>query len=398
MSGVHRGQAKTAWLLLLGLVAILAIAGCGSSDDSDSSSSEEVTSIGQGEGELNLVAWAGYVEDGSTDPNVDWVSPFEKQTGCQVNVKLGATSDEMVKLMRTGQYDGVSASGDATLRLIDGGDVVPIDMNILSNYKDIDANLKDLPHNTVDGKNYGMPHGFGANVLMYNTDTVKPAPTSWDVVFDPAKASQFKGKVTAYDGPIYIADAALYLKTHQPDLGIENPYELDEEQFNAVIDLLKEQRKVVGEYWSDAAKQISSFANGDSVVGTSWQYQVSALQAENEPIDAVIPSEGSTGWSDTWMLSSEAKNPNCMLEWMNWIASPKAQAQVSEWFGEAPANLKACQLTENKAHCETFHAGDTAYYDQISFWTTPVTDCGDDRGDVCKDYNDWVQAWTEVKG
>jgi len=142
MSGVHRGQAKTAWLLLLGLVAILAIAGCGSSDDSDSSSSEEVTSIGQGEGELNLVAWAGYVEDGSTDPNVDWVSPFEKQTGCQVNVKLGATSDEMVKLMRTGQYDGVSASGDATLRLIDGGDVVPIDMNILSNYKDIDANLR----------------------------------------------------------------------------------------------------------------------------------------------------------------------------------------------------------------------------------------------------------------
>ena len=398
MRAAQSKQVRLAWLLVLGLVALLAIAGCGSSDDSDSSSSEEVTSIGQGEGELNLVAWTGYVEDGSTDPNVDWVSPFEKQTGCQVNVKLGATSDEMVKLMRTGQYDGVSASGDATLRLIDGGDVVPIDMNILSNYKDIDPNLKDLPHNTVDGKNYGMPHGFGANVLMYNKNDVKPAPTSWDVVFDPAKSSQFKGKVTAYDGPIYIADAALYLKNHEPDLGIENPYELDEEQFNAAIDLLKEQRNVVGEYWSDAAKQISSFTNGDSVVGTSWQYQVSTLQGDGQPIDAVLPEEGSTGWSDTWMLSSEAKNPNCMLEWMNWIASPKVQAQVSEWFGEAPANLKACEMTADKTHCETYHAGDKAYYDKISFWTTPVADCGDDRGDVCKDYNDWVQAWTEVKG
>ena len=398
MRATQRNQVRLAWLLVLGLVALLAIAGCGSSDDSGSKSSEEVTSIGDGEGELNLVAWTGYVEDGSTDPNVDWVTPFEKQTGCKVNVKLGATSDEMVKLMRTGQYDGVSASGDATLRLIDGGDVVPIDMNILSNYKDIDPNLKDLPHNTVDGKNYGMPHGFGANVLMYNKNEVKPAPTSWDIVFDPAMSSKYKGKVTAYDGPIYIADAALYLKNHEPDLGIENPYELDEEQFNAAIDLLKEQRKVVGEYWSDAAKQISSFTNGDSVVGTSWQYQVSTLQADGQPIDAVLPEEGSTGWSDTWMLSSEAKNPNCMLEWMNWIASPKAQAQVSEWFGEAPANLKACELTNDKTHCQTYHAGDKAYYDKIYFWTTPLTDCGDDRGDVCKDYNDWVQAWTEVKG
>ena len=122
------------------------------------------------------------------------MSDFEQQTGCQVNVKLGATSDEMVKLMRTGQYDGVSASGDATLRLIDGGDVVPIDMSILSNYKDIDPNLKDLPHNTVDGKNYGMPHGFGANVLMYNKDDVKPAPTSWDVVFDPAEGVTVQGQ------------------------------------------------------------------------------------------------------------------------------------------------------------------------------------------------------------
>ena len=178
---------------------------------------------------MNLIAWAGYVEDGSTDPKVDWVSDFEKQTGCQVNVKIGNTSDEMVTLMRTGKYDGVSASGDATLRLIAGGDVDPVNTDLVPNYKDVFPGLKDQPHNTVDGVNYGIPHGRGANLLMFNKDVVKPAPDSWGVVFD--KNSPYKGKVTAYDSPIYIADAALYLKATQPDLGIDDVYELDDKQF-----------------------------------------------------------------------------------------------------------------------------------------------------------------------
>jgi len=70
-------------------------------------------SPGAGEGKLDIIAWAGYAEDGSTDPKVDWVTPFEQKTGCKTNVKIGNTSDEMVQLMRTGQYDGVSASGEA---------------------------------------------------------------------------------------------------------------------------------------------------------------------------------------------------------------------------------------------------------------------------------------------
>ena len=386
-----------AWLLVLSLFGALFVAGCGSS--SDDSSSDEVTSIGKTEGELNLIAWAGYAEDGSTDPEVDWVTDFTKQTGCKVNTKTASTSDEMVQLMRTGQYDGVSASGDASVRLIEGGDVEAIDMSILSNYKDVNPSLKDQPYNTVDGKNYGMPHGWGANVLLYNTDEVKPTPTSWSSVFDEKEAAKYSGKITAPDNPIYIADAAVYLKTHQPDLGIDNPYELDEDQFNAAVDLLKAQNKNIGEYWPDATKNISSYTNGDSVIGSSWQYQTNTLQADGQPAEATLPDEGSTGWSDTWMLSSEAANPNCMLEWMNWMASPETQAQVAGWFGEAPANLKACGIDKaSQANCDTYHAEDTAYYDKIAFWQTPVSDCGDDRGTECKTYDDWVQAWTEIKG
>jgi putative spermidine/putrescine transport system substrate-binding protein len=402
MSGMHSHSTRTAWLVIAGLLAfMLLLAGCGDDDDEGGDGTAAVLEkVGKPEGELNLIAWAGYVEDGSTEPGVDWVTDFEKETGCQVNVKIGNTSDEMVQLMRTGQYDGVSASGDATLRLIEGDDVDPVNTDLVPNYADVFPGLKEQPYNSVDGQMYGIPHGRGANLLMYNTDVVKPPPAdSWSVVFESDEASKYAGKVTAYDSPIYIADAALYLMEHEPDLEIENPYELDQEQFDAAINLLKEQRESIGEYWSDFTKQIQSFANGDTVVGTTWPYQFLTLKGEGEKVNAIYPSkEGSTGWSDTWMLSSSAKNPNCMYLWMNHIISPQANAEVAEWFGEAPANEKACQLTENKNHCDEYDAAGKRYLDDLYYWATPLADCGDDRGDICKDYNAWVQGWTEVKG
>src|SRR3954453_4087631 len=212
---------KHIWATLAAVLAMFAIAACGDDDSSSSGSSvkpphdiKPATSVGKGEGKLNIIAWAGYAEDGSTDPKVDWVTPFEKATGCQVNVKTGNTSDEMVTLMRTGNYDGVSASGDATLRLIAGGDVAPVNTDLVPNYKDVFDGLKNKPHNSVEGQMYGIPHGRGANLLMWNSDKVDGDLTSWDAVFDKAQLEKQKGKVTAYDSPIYIADAALYLKAH----------------------------------------------------------------------------------------------------------------------------------------------------------------------------------------
>jgi putative spermidine/putrescine transport system substrate-binding protein len=392
-------MSKRRWLGLAVyvVVAVLAATSCGGDDEDDeaggttTTAGEMLESIGAGEGRVDLINWAGYVEK-------DWVTPFEQQTGCKVNSKVGATSDEMVTLMRTGNYDGVSASGDATLRLIAAGDVAPVNTDLIENYEKVFEGLKDQPHNTVDGQSYGVPHGRGANLLMWRTDVVEPAPTSWSVVWE--ENSPYNGKITAYDSPIYIADAAVYLKATQPDLEIEDPYELDEDQFNAAVELLKTQRANIGEYWSSAAKQIQSFTNKNSVVGTTWQYQVNQLTGAKQPVPvkATLPEEGSTGWSDTWMISSKAKHPNCMYMWMNYIISPKANAMATEYFGEAPVNAEACNLTVAKNHCEIFHAQDEAYFDKVAYWKTPVADCGDDRGDVCKDYSEWTRAWTEIKG
>ena len=393
-------------LTVVAAVGLLTVAGCGDSGTGAGGSGpggmkppaiEKLASLGTGEGQVNIVAWAGYVEDGSTDPKVDWVTDFEKQTGCQVNVKVAGTSDEMVTLMKTGEYDVVSASGDASLRLIYGGDVAPVNTDLIANYKDVFDGLKLKQWNSVDGVAYGIPHGRGANLLMYRTDVVKPAPTSWGAVFDAN--SPYQGKITAYDSPIYIADAALYLMKTQPDLGIKNPYALDEKQFNAAVDLLKKQNELIGEYWSDYTKEVQAFKAGNSVLGTTWQVIANLAQADKAPVEAILPEEGATGWSDTWMISAKSKHPNCAYRWMDHIISPKANAAVAEWFGEAPSNKLSCAETADKNHCKTFHADDEAYFEKVWYWNTPVQQCLDGRTDVkCKDYAAWTQAWTTIKG
>jgi len=382
----------------------LVLSGCSSSGDSGGGGSAEgppsmqpAKSVGDGEGQLNLIAWPGYAENGSNDPAVNWVTPFEQQSGCKVNVKIGNTSDEMVQLMRSGQYDGVSASGDATLRLIYAGDVAPVNTDLVPNYATVVPFLKDKPWNSVNGQMYGIPHGWGANLLMYNSDVVKDKPDTWGSVFPGAP--EFKGKVTAYDSPIYLADAALYLSKTKPDLGIKDPYSLTTEQLDAAADLLKQQKENIGEYWSDYTKEVQAFESGTTVIGTSWQVIANTIKADNKvPVTTVLPKEGATGWSDTWMLAAKAAHPNCMYKWMDYIISPKANAEVAEYFGEAPAQTKSCDLTADKQHCATYHATDEAYAAQIHYWTTPQTKCVDGSGDNCTGYDQWVDKWQEIKG
>jgi putative spermidine/putrescine transport system substrate-binding protein len=380
--------------VLLVIIAALVAAGCGSSSNSSSSSgsgSSLPTKIGAGEGQLNVIAWEGY-----TQPQ--WVKPFEQQTGCQLHVKYGGSSDEMVSLMRQGggsQYDLVSASGDASLRLIRGGDVKPVNVNLIPSWKDFMPQLKSPAHNTVDGKHYGVSLQWGPNTLLWNTKDV-PTPNSWASIYDP----KYKGKVTVPDNPIQIADAALYLSKKQPNLGITDPYELTQQQFNAAVNLLKQQKPLIKKYWSLASDEIDLFKSGDATIGASWPYQTNTLAAAKVPVRDTIPSEGATGWADTWMLSSHAKHPNCAYKWMKYISEPKPQAEQAISFGETPANLKACPIMDQlaKGSAAQYHCGASpSYFNSIKFWKTPIADCGNGKTD-CIDFNQWVSAWQSIKG
>lgn len=392
--------------------AALLVAACGGSAGGSPAPSL-VTALGAGEGVVTTLNWAGYVEDGSTYPEYDWVTDFEKETGCDVQAQTFGTSDEAYSLMTTNpeQFDVISASGDAAKRLATGGYVQPVNTDLVPNYGDIIPALKDKPWNTFDGVHYGIPHGRGANLLMWRPDLVTPAPANWAAMFDPSQP--FAGKVSVYDAPIYIADAAVVLMKKQPDLGITNPYALDQKQFDAAVALLKQQRPMVSQFWSDYTKQIEAFAQGDATVGTTWQINANLLSGGDPPtkVETTKPEEGSTGWSDTWMINSKTKHPNCAYLFIDHIVSPLANAKIADYFGEAPANAKSCELTPEEFtpttsvttsmadHCALFHASEDSYWSDVYYWTTPEETCIDGRTDVkCVGFDKWIEAWTQIKG
>ncbi len=414
------------WVRLVAFLAVLALvaAGCGS-DGSESETdggggtetaapggdpdSPPITEIGEGEGEVNIVAWAGYIEDGSTDENYDWVTQYETDTGCQVNIKTAGTSDEMVSLMQEGTaYDLVTASGDASLRLIYGGTVQPINLDLIPSFDTVDERLQDAPWFTVDTngngemEHYGVPYQWGSNVLMYSTDAFEDVtPDSWSVVFEEQTLPDGKsnaGRVQAYDGAIYIADAALYLMNTQPELGIEDPYALTRDQFDAALNLLRQQRELVGRYWHDAFVQMDDFVNGEAVASSSWPFQVNFIEGTGERFLSVVPKEGATGWADTTMMHANAPHPNCAYQWLEWSLNPKLQGDLASWFGSVPAVPAACEGNEllGPDGC-TVNGFDN--FEQIYFWKTPQADCfkGDGSTD-CVPYLEWVTNYVAVIG
>jgi putative spermidine/putrescine transport system substrate-binding protein len=349
------------------------------------------------EGQVDIVAWPGYIERGETDAAYDWVTGFEAKTGCKVNVKTAGTSDEMVSLMTQGGYDLVTASGDASVRLIRGNTVQPIDIARVPSYPTVDSRLQQASWHFIDGKHYGVPYQWGPNVLMYNTTAFQEAPTSWAVVFesmDLADGKSNKGRVQAYDGAIYIADAAVYLMATKPELGITDPYALNEAQYAATLDLLRQQHPLVQRYWHDANVQVQDFTTEGVVASGSWPFQVNTLVANGQPIASTVPTEGATGWADTTMMSATAAHPNCAYEWMEWSINPKAQGDVAAWFGSNPAVPAACEGNEllGPEGCKT---NGFENFEKIWFWRTPEAACA---GGECVPYSRWSTDYVAIMG
>jgi putative spermidine/putrescine transport system substrate-binding protein len=399
---IARTNAFDLRMLVAVVAAVSVLAGCSrkqepAATDQAAAGTATTASADALEGQVDIVAWPGYIERGETDKNYDWVTAFERDTGCKVNVKTAGTSDEMVSLMTQGGYDLVTASGDASLRLIRGGTVQPVDVARVPSFVNVDERLKAAPWHYVDGKNYGTPYQWGPNVLMYNTKTFPQPPKSWSVVFEEQKlpdGKSNKGRIQAYDGPIYIADAALYLMAKKPELGIKDPYELNEQQYAAVLDLLRKQHPLVHRYWHDANVAVQDFTNEGVVASGSWPFQVNTLVANKQPIASVVPAEGATGWADTTLLATDAKHPNCAYRWMEWSLNAKVQGDVAAWFGSVPAVPAACQGNAllGDAGCAT-NGFDN--FDKIHFWRTPEAACA--QG-TCVPYSRWATDYVAVMG
>lgn len=390
------------WLAPCATLALIAsLAGCAKPAEPQTSDPGVATeAVAQSapdglEGEVVIVARPGYVERGAVDPRFDWVTPYERETGCKVTVKLAGGSDEIVALASQGGFDVVVAPSDVSLRLVRAGHVQPIDLGLVPSFANVDPRLRQAPWHFVDGRMYGTPLQWAPHVLAYSRKAFAAAPTSWAVVYEPrllADGRSNSGRIQVPRNPMLIADAASYLMAHEPDLGIADPYALTEVQYAAVLALLRRQRTLLQRYWTDAGVAVQDFASGAAVVASARPFVVNTLAANGEQVAGVIPGEGTTGSADTLMLAAGAKHPNCAHRWMEWMLNATVQGDVAAWLGSVPAVPAACDGNAllGDGGCRKNGAED---FDRIRFWRTPEATCV--QGE-CVPYERWSADFAAI--
>ncbi|WP_051712046.1 ABC transporter substrate-binding protein [Spirillospora albida] len=390
-------RAGAALVVAAGLVA----AGLGACSDEEparpAGSTAVAKAVGPGEGALSIVALAGAIEAGTADPRVDWVAPFQKQTGCKVAWKIAKDGGELIELMRQGgrRYDGVAAPPEVAGRLIAERQVAPVNTALVDGYTKLEPRLRDLLKR--EGTVYGVPYVWGTNVLMYDTRTVPP-PGGRSALFDPDQARRWSGRIVLRDDPMTIAEAALYLKAENRKLKIRDPFALTPRQLAAAKEVLASQRPHVKAYWREGADVVSAFAGGTASLGMATSHPVDVLTRAGRPVQGALPSEGVTGWTDAWLIGARAEHPNCMYQWLRWTASPDVQRQVAAWNGVAPANPQACTGDRLSAgFCAAHRVGDRGHIGRVVFAHAPVKECGKDpEKRECTDYAEWTKAWIEA--
>lgn len=318
---------------------------------------------------LTAIVWEGY-----TDPS--FTQEFERQTGCTVKATYAGSSDEMFAKMRAGRgqtYDLVSASGDITERLYRAGLVQPIDTNKLQNYDAVFEPFQKAKWNTFDGKPYGVSFAWGPNVLVYNTEKVAPAPTSWDVLFDP----QYAGQIALPDNPMTIADVALWL-------GLADPYDLTDAELAMVKDKLLELRPSIRKFWTTAGELANLFQSGEVVMAHAWPLTYTQLSEAGFPIESVSPEGQLTGWTDSWMVSKNSINTEAAYEWIDFILSGEGQKGVMDVTGYSGATELGLEAVDPERAKELF-MDDLSLHEEIEMWQS------------VKNYDKWVQLWNEIR-
>lgn len=274
--------------------------------------------------ELRILAWEGYA-----DP--DWVKEFEKESGADVSVVFIGTDDEIwakIKGSEGKDFDLFAVNTAQLQRYIDAGLTTPIDLSKIPNQKKVLPRFRDLSKVKGvmrNGKVYAIPYAFDSIGLIYDTDKVKPAPDSMEVLWDP----KYKGKVLAYDnGEHNFSFTAL-------TLGIKDPFHLTDAQMQEVKKKLIALKHNVLSFYTTADEALQIYENND--VALIWanygQQQMKAMKDAGAHVAYVNPKEGALAWLDTWTLTSGVRDKDLAEQWINFVLQKKIGAQLSERTG-----------------------------------------------------------------
>lgn len=322
--------------------------------------------------DLKLIIWEGYTDD-------KYRKPFEEAAGATVTPTAAPSGDEMFSLMNAGggaNYDAVSASSDLPRRLYDAGLLAEIDTSKLTNYNKLYDQFKTPDYITFDGKLYGVNFAWGPTIMVYDTEAIPTAPTSWKSMLD----EQYSQKIATWNYPIQIAQYALMLDPAPAD-----PYELTDEQLAQVKDMLLAQRPLVRKYWDYGQEVWELFLNKEIVIADAWPYVTINAKAGGAPVAELTPSEGVTGWSDSWCISKNAANYDLALKWADWMIGDEAQIGITEVMSYSITNKDAVAKVPAESQAALRLTDIATEYAKIHMWR------------FIPAYNEkWVPIWTEA--
>jgi spermidine/putrescine-binding protein len=276
-------------------------------------------------GELNFMVWEGYTD-------TLFAAPFERACGVKINPTYMGSSDDLVAKMRAGgaqTVDLISPSSDAITEIVQAGLAAPLDLSRIPSYASLSATFRALPlaRRGKEGADtvFGLPWAFGPNPLIYDTTKVRPAPTSWAVMWDP----KYRGKVSLQDDI-----ASLYMVAQY--LGMDDPadksrlYNLPDSDLQKVKAKMETLAPSVRKYWATAGDLTQLFESGEVVIAEGWPLMTHQLRVARFPAGEVIPKEGTTAWADHWVLTSGAQNLDAAYAWLEYAAQPFTQKMLAD--------------------------------------------------------------------
>jgi len=322
--------------------------------------------------ELKLIIWEGYADDA-------YKVPFEEANDAIISATAAATGDEMFSLMNESEgrnYDAVSASSDLPQRLYDRGLLAEIDATKLTNYDKLWDQFKSPSYITFDSKLYGVNFAWGPTIMIYNPEAITTAPTSWSTLLD----EQYSGKIATWNYPIQIAQYALMLDPAPAD-----PYELSDEQLAQIKDILLKQRPLVRKYWDFGQEVSDLLVNNEIVAADGWSWITLQTRAAGLDVQEAVPTEGVTGWSDSWCISKNAQNYDLALKWADWMIGNEGQIGITEVMNYSITNKEAAATLTPERQQELRLVDVEAEYAKIHMWRfIPAYD------------EKWVPLWNEA--
>ena len=352
------------------------------------------TSVGKGEGKLTLVAWEGYTEK-------QWVAPFEKPTGCKVSAKYAGSSNDMFNLMTSGgggQYDMVSASGDASLRLIYAGAVAEVNVNLIPAYKDFFKAFQSPPNNTVDGKHYGDLAPVRAERADVQHEVVREEADELERDLRPEEQGQDhdpgQPDPDRRRGALPLEDEA-----RARDQGSVRADEgAARRGRRAAQAAAAADQEVLGASPPTRSTCSRTAARRSAPRGRTRSTRSTAAKV---PVAAVIPKEGVTGLARHVDALVEGEAPELRLQ-VDAVHHPaEAAGPAGDLLRRDAGQQEGVQgrwTSSSKGSCAQYSANaPESYYRSIKFWKTPVADCGNGQKN-CMDLRAWTTAWTQVKG